>query len=57
MKFQRYLYVVLIFILCMISISAVSAVDDTANNIISANENNEISLDEINSEDISSAND
>ena len=57
MKFQRYLYVVLIFILCIISISAVSAVDDTANNIISANDNNEISIDEINSEDISSAND
>ena len=57
MKSKRYLYLVLILLAFIISISAASAADDTVNNIISANANNEITLDESISDDVSTDND
>ena len=45
MEFKRYLYITLILLICLISISAVSAAEDTASDIISADDN-EIILDE-----------
>ena len=47
----------LIFIVTILSISAVSAADDTASDIISADCNDEIILDEAIDDDVSSAND
>ena len=56
MNIKRYIFLVLIF-LVLISLSAVSAADDDVSDIISANENEEIILDETIDEDVSSVND
>lgn len=46
MKNQTYLYLVLLFFVCMISFSAVNAADDGASNLISADDNNELILED-----------
>ena len=51
MKFKRYL--ALILLVCIISISAVSAADDAASDILSANDNQELILEETIHEDVS----
>ena len=48
MKIQRYLYIALIFFVCILTISAVSAADDSASDIISANDNEPILEESIN---------
>ena len=53
MKIQRYVYMALIF-LVLISVSAVSAAEDTANDIISADDNQELILEDI-QEDVSTS--
>ena len=55
MKNQRYFYLALIFILCMISISAVSAATDSASDITSANVNQELILEESIDDDVSTS--
>ena len=55
MNIKRYIYIVLIF-LVLVSLSAVSAADDGASDIISA-EDDELILDEAIDDDVSSAND
>ena len=55
MKNQRYLILILIFLFCMISISAVSAAADSANDIVSANDNQEIILEESIDDDVSTS--
>ena len=57
MKLQKYIYILLILLFCMISISAVSAADETANDVISTDTNDNIILDETINEDVSNAND
>ena len=56
MNLKRYMFIVLILLVCMVSISAVCAEDDTTDDIISADDE-EIILDEAIDEDVSSAND
>ena len=51
MKFKRYL--ALILLVCIISISAVSAADDAASDILSANDNQELIMEETIHEDVS----
>ena len=46
MKNTKYVYMLLIFMLCMITISAVSAAEDSAKDISSINENQELILEE-----------
>ena len=46
MKIKGHIYILLILLVCIISISAVSATDDTASDIISTNDNEEIVLDD-----------
>ena len=53
MKLQKYMHIILILLICMISISAVSAAEDTANDIISTDTNDNIILDETIEEDVS----
>ena len=48
MKIQRYLYIALLFFVCILTISAVSAADDSASDIISANDNEPILEESIN---------
>ena len=55
MKIQRYLYIALIFLVCILTISAVSAADDSASDIISANDNEGLILDETISDDLSTS--
>ena len=57
MKFQRYATLVLILLVCMISISAVNAADDSTSGIISTSDNEELILDEIISDDVSTSTD
>ena len=52
MKIQGYLYIALIFLVCILTISAVSAADDSASDIISADDN-ELILEESISDDVS----
>ena len=56
MNLKRYMFIVLILLVCMVSISAVSAAEDATDDIISA-DNEELILDEAIDEDVSSAND
>lgn len=56
MKFQKYIYILLIFLFCMISISAVGAAEDVANGIISTNANDNLILEEAISDDVSITN-
>lgn len=51
MKFKRYL--ALILLVCIISISTVSAADDAASDILSANDNQELIMEETIHEDVS----
>ena len=55
MNVKRYAYIALI-LLVILSVSAVSAADDQTNDIISADDNEELILDETIDEDVSSAN-
>ena len=55
MNIKRYMHIVLI-LLILLSISAVSATDDAANDIIGTNDNEELILDETIDDDVSSAN-
>ncbi|MDO5819277.1 MAG: peptidoglycan-binding protein [Methanobrevibacter sp.] len=55
MKNQRYFFLVLIFILCIISISAVSAATDSASDIVSANDDQMLILDESIDDDVSTS--
>ena len=55
MKNQRYFFLVLIFLLCIISISAVSAATDSASDITSANVNQELILEESIDDDVSTS--
>jgi len=48
MKIQRYAHLVLILLICMLTISAVSAAEDSASNIISADDNEPILEESIN---------
>ena len=57
MKSKRYLYLVLILLALIISISAVSAADDTASDVIGADDNDGFILDESISDDVSTGND
>ena len=55
MNIKKCTYIVLI-LLILLSISAVSATDDAANDIIGTNDNEELILDETIDDDVSSAN-
>ena len=46
MKNRKYVYMLLIFMLCMITISAASAAEDAASDISSIDENEELILEE-----------
>ena len=46
MKQRKYIGILLIFIICMLTISAVSAADDASNDISSINDNEELILEE-----------
>ena len=52
MKLEKYLYLVLILLICLISISAVSAANDSESDIISADENEELFLEESVNDDV-----
>lgn len=52
MKIKGHIYILLILLVCIISISAVSATDDTASDIISTNDNEEIVLDDNLNDDV-----
>ena len=55
MNIKRYMFIALIFL--VLTISAVSAADDATNDIVSADDNGEIILDEAIDDDVSNAND
>ena len=52
MNNKRYLHIILIFLVCMISISAVSAADDSLNEISEADDNQEVILEDSVNEDV-----
>ena len=52
MNNKRYLHIILIFLVCMISISAVSAADDSLNEISEADDNQEVILEDSINEDV-----
>ena len=52
MNNKRYLHIILIFLVCMISISAVNAADDSLNEINEADDNQEVILEDNINEDV-----
>ena len=56
MNLKRYMFIVLILLLCMISVSAVSAADNDASGVIINNDNG-LALDECINDDVLSSND
>ncbi len=57
MKNKNYIYFALIFLLLMLSVSAVSASEDVSEDVIGADNNEEIILEESINEDASSTKD